>query len=70
MANEPDDLILIHLRRIELKVDGLSDRMTSLERVVGRMAQDVADFRMDLLRENSRIDRVERRLDLREVDTH
>jgi hypothetical protein len=45
MADEPDNLILIHLRRIESKMDALSDRMTSLERAVGRMAQAVADFR-------------------------
>ena len=64
MTGEPDNLVLVYLRRIDEKVDRLRDdvqdmkvRMTSLEEgVVG------VQRRIDRL--EMRVERIERRLDL------
>ena len=70
MSDESDDIILIYLRRLETKMGDVSDRLTRIERVAGRMSQDLADFRMDMLRMEGRAGRIERRLDGKEADTH
>jgi hypothetical protein len=64
MADDPDNLVLVMLRRIDEKIDGiafdvheLKVRMTSLEERMSSL-----DRRMDRLED--RVDRIERRLDL------
>ena len=64
MADEPDNLVLVMLRRIDEKVDRMAFdiheikvRMTSLEERMSSL-----DRRMDRLED--RVDRIERRLDL------
>ena len=56
MALEPENLVLIHLRRLE-KADGLRDslreiteRLGSLERQVAGVRGDIADLRSDFVR--------------------
>ena len=56
MALEPENLVLIHLRRLE-KADGLRDslreiteRLGSLERQVAGVRGDIADPRSDFVR--------------------
>jgi hypothetical protein len=67
MSGELDNLVLVYLRRIDGKIDRLSDdiqdlkhRVTSLEGQVASIRADMAamSFRID------RIDRIERRLEL------
>ena len=71
MADEPDNLILVYLRRIDGKVDRLAEdigdlrnRVTSLDEQVVRIRGDLVamSFRIDGVR--ARLDRIERRLDL------
>ncbi len=64
MADEPDNIVLVMLRRIDEKIDRmafdvheLKVRMTSLEERMSSL-----DRRMDRLED--RVDRIERRLDL------
>jgi hypothetical protein len=64
MADQPDSLILVYLRRLDEKVDrliedvgGLKVRMTAVEESVVGLQR-----RMDRL--EMRIDRIEKRLDL------
>ncbi len=64
MADEPDNLVLIYLRRLDAKMDriieDMSDvklRLTAVEEAVVRLTH-----RVDRL--ESRVDRIERRLDL------
>ena len=64
MADEPDNIVLIMLRRIDEKLDRVAFdvhemkvRMTSLEERMSSL-----DRRMDRLED--RVDRIERRLDL------
>ncbi len=78
MADEPENLILHYLRRLDAKVDGidrkvtdLAERISSLERQVAGVRVDFADMRADFVRIEHRLDgfekrleRIERRLDL------
>jgi hypothetical protein len=78
MSEEPDHLVLIVLRRLDAKVDQVLQtqgdhgrRLTALEMAVGNLASTEMShysntaMRMDQVSE--RIDRIERRLDLREA---
>jgi predicted nuclease with TOPRIM domain len=80
MSDEPDSLVLVYLRRMEAKLDRLGEDvrelkqpLTGLEAGQARLRQDVADIygayaglqgRFD--RMDSRLERIERRLDLQE----
>ena len=71
MAQEPRDLVLEHLRRIDRNVDivreemsSMNLRMASLERhMLGQMTTDY-DQNDELDRLKRRVDRIERRLEL------
>jgi tetrahydromethanopterin S-methyltransferase subunit G len=73
MADEPINIVLEHLRRIDRKVDGVLDemkhmslRMGSIEKVLsGQYVSDV-DQNQELDRLKARVDRIERRLELSE----
>jgi len=59
MTSQPDNLMLVYLRRIDEKVDRLSDE--------GRMAaveENLAGVHRRIDRVELRIERIERRLDL------
>lgn len=78
MVDDPDDLVLVYLRRIDAKVDAmaqdireLKERVSSLELAVASVRRDIAvlaetDARLqnavDRMRED--IGRIQRRLDL------
>jgi hypothetical protein len=73
MADEPINLVLEHLRRIDRKADtvieevrGLSLRIGAVERVLSGHA--VSEFQQNeaLDRLKARVDRIERRLELNE----
>jgi hypothetical protein len=73
MTDEPTNIVLEHLRRIDGKVDGVLDemrhmnlRMGSIEKVLsGQYVADV-DQNQELDRLKTRVDRIERRLELSE----
>ena len=57
MANEPENIVLVYLRRLDGKVDGLreemreiKERLHSLERQVAGVRVDFAHMREDLVR--------------------
>ncbi|MEZ5582640.1 MAG: hypothetical protein R3F37_07630 [Candidatus Competibacteraceae bacterium] len=84
MTDETENLVLEHLRAIRAKQDDhgerlgrIESRLSSLETTVAGMRRDLAHMygdtveghtRMDQL--TSRIERIERRLDLRDDSAH
>ena len=71
MSEEPDNLVLVYLRRIDGKIDRLTDdvqdlkhRVTSLEGQVASIRGDMAAMSLRIDRIETRLDRIERRLDL------
>jgi hypothetical protein len=83
MANEPDDLVLEHLRAIRGVVDetlndvpDLKRRLASMEKQVAGLRVDFAAMREDLVgiehkidRSDARLDRIEKRLGLVDAQT-
>lgn len=78
MTDEPENLTLVFLRRLDSKIDHLGDdirelkmRMTTVEQQIAGLAATVASHyaatssRLDRL--ESRVERIERRLDLAEL---
>ena len=61
MSGEPDNIVLIYLRRLDEKVDRLLDEMRDVKGRLTGVEENLAAVhrRIDL-----RIDRIERRLDL------
>ena len=71
MANEPD---LAYLRRIDEKVDRLRDDVREFKTGLNGVRRDLialaeADARVELMvdRQGERLDKIERRLDLRDA---
>ncbi len=80
MSEDPDNLVLVYLRRIDAKVDAmaidireLKERVSSLEIAVASVRRDIAvlaetdarlQYAVDRLRDD--VGRVQRRLDLAE----
>jgi len=78
MADDPENIVLVYLRRMDAKLDSLSDdmrdvrgRLVALELELARSARDRADgmearahlqARVDRLRDD--VDRIKRRLDI------
>ncbi|MDK9720114.1 MAG: hypothetical protein OEL53_02915 [Rhodospirillales bacterium] len=68
---EPENLMLVYLRRIDEKIDVLVEdmrdvkrRLTSLEMAVGQIHGDFAGQSMRIDRLENRLDRIERRLNI------
>ena len=75
MSDQPDNLMLVFLRRLDVKMDGLvqdiaelKHRMTAVEIQLGSMASTeqshYASLALRLDRHETRLERIERRLDL------
>jgi archaellum component FlaC len=71
MADEPDNLVLVMLRRIDAKLDrviedvrDLKVRMTNVEERLGAVEMSIAGINRRIDRIELRLDRIERRLDL------
>jgi tetrahydromethanopterin S-methyltransferase subunit G len=71
MSEEPDNLVLRYLRRMDEKLDRVIDdiadlkrRMTSLEQAVSLLHGDFAGQSLRIDRIEARLERIERRLDL------
>lgn len=66
MADDPDNIVLVMLRRIDTKVDRLIDDVNDLKVRMTAVEEAVVGTNRRIDRLESRIDRVERRLDLRD----
>jgi predicted nucleic acid-binding Zn-ribbon protein len=71
MADEPDNLVLQFLRRLDQKLDRVVDdvqelkiRMTSMEERLAGVEMSVAGVQRRIDRVETRLDRIERRLEL------
>ncbi len=71
MTDEPENIVLVYLRRMDAKLDRLLDdvadlkrRMTSVENQVATLHADFAGQSIRIDRIDVRLDRIERRLDL------
>lgn len=63
MSGEPENLILVYLRRIDGKIDRLTDDVQDLKHRVTSLEGQVASIRGDMAAMSLRIDRIETRLD-------
>jgi predicted nucleic acid-binding Zn-ribbon protein len=63
-VSEPDNIVLIHLRRISEKIDALRDDNREIKSRLGILEQQGASLSSRLDRIDARIDQIERRLDL------
>lgn len=64
MVDEPDSLVLRYLRRIDEKVDRLSDDMREVKQRLGSLEEISASLSRRADRLDERVERIERRLDL------
>ncbi len=67
MSDEPDNLVLQYLRRIDTKVDRIADDARDLKVRTTAVAEGLAGVHRRIDRVESRLERIERRHDL--VDT-
>jgi predicted nucleic acid-binding Zn-ribbon protein len=65
---EPDNLVLVYLRRLDEKMDRLLDDMRDLKVRVTGLEEGMAGVNRRLDRMELRIDRIERRLEI--ADAH
>ena len=64
MSDEPDNLILRYLRRLDAKLDRVIDDLRDLSRQVGVPTDRLSNIDVRLERTEIRLGRIERRLDL------
>ena len=64
MSGEPDNIVLIYLRRLDEKVDRLLDEMRDVKVRLTSVEENLAGVHRRIDRMDLRIDRIERRLDL------
>ena len=64
MADEPDNIVLTYLRRIDQKLDRVIDDVADLKVRVTAVEEGIAGVNRRLDRLEQRVDRIERRLDL------
>ncbi len=64
MADEPDNLVLQMLRRIDAKLDRLTDDVQDLKMRMTHVEEGLAGVNRRLDRLEMRVDRIERRLEL------
>jgi archaellum component FlaC len=68
MADEPDNIVLTYLRRIDAKLDRVIDDVQDLKVRMTNVEEGLAGVNRRLDRLEVRVERIERRLDL--VDSH
>lgn len=72
MSDEPQNLVLRYLRRIDERMDGLDDkfnmvidRLSSLESRMTDIGRTIADLQGDVVGVHHRLDKYERRIEKR-----
>ena len=68
MADEPDNLTLVYLRRLDDKMDRIIDDLQDLKVRVTSLEENQAGLQRRMDRFEIRLERIERRLDL--VEAH
>ena len=68
MSDQPDNIVLIHLRRIDEKLDRLLEGQRELTTRVGFLEEQSASLSRRMDRVHDRLDHIERRLDLRDAE--
>jgi len=63
MSDEPDNIVLVHLRRIESKLDKQTEDIGDLKRRVTSLEAGVSLLHGDFAGQSIRIDRIEQRLE-------
>lgn len=64
MAEEPNNLVLVMLRRIDTKIDRLTDDVHGLKVRMTSVEENLAGVQRRIDRLEDRVERIERRLDL------
>jgi DNA repair ATPase RecN len=64
MSDQPDNIMLVYLRRIDEKLDRVIDDVNDLKVRVTNVEEGLAGVHRRLDRGDARLDRIERRLDL------
>ncbi|MBL8548779.1 MAG: hypothetical protein JNJ73_02250 [Hyphomonadaceae bacterium] len=67
MADEPDSVVLVVLRRIDAKLDRVVDELLELKTRTTNVEENMAVLMRRMDRFESRLERIERRLDLVET---
>ena len=67
MPAEPDNLVLVYLRRLDEKLDRVIDEVRDLKMRVTSLEEAVSGVNRRMDRFEARLDRIERRLDLVEL---
>ena len=67
MVDEPESLVLVYLRRIDSKVDRLSEDMSDIKIRLTSVEEGLVGVQRRIDRLETRVDRIERRLDLVEL---
>lgn len=64
MSEEPENLTLVYLRRIDEKIDRLADDVRELKTRMGLIEAQYASLSSRIDRMDDRVQRIERRLDI------
>jgi predicted nucleic acid-binding Zn-ribbon protein len=64
MVDEPDNIVLIYLRRMDEKIDRLADDMRDMKVRLTAVEESVVGVQRRMDRLEARIERIEKRLDL------
>jgi len=64
MADDPDNIVLVYLRRFDEKLDRVSDDVRELKGRMTALEEAVVGIQRRMDRLDLRLDRVEKRLDL------
>ena len=64
MTDQPDNIVLVYLRRIDEKVDRMVDDIRKIKSRLGTLEAGYASLSIRLDRLDDRVQRIERRLDL------
>ena len=67
MADEPENLVLRYLRRIDDKLDRVADDVRELKIRMTAVEENLASLNRRFDRLEARVDRIERRLELTET---
>ena len=66
-TTDPDNLVLVYLRRLDVSVSNLRDDMREVKQRLGALEANGAALSQRLDRVGDRLDRIERRLELTEA---